>query len=653
MTTRAVCFGLFVAAVVNLVMAYNDFYLQNNLLIGNHFPMASIALLFAFVLAVNPALRRVRSAWAFSSAELLLVWGMIGVAGGIGSAGLMRYLPSWVAGPAYYATPANEFAARVLAWIPDWMLLGKDPDDPALKWFMEGLPRGGAIPWARWIGPLSVWSAFALFLAAVFFSLASILFRQWAESERLIFPIVHLPVELVRDPEPGRAFNGFLRTPAVWIGAGMAGFVMGMHYLKTFFPALPLVPLSWSTWGWFADRPWSEFNIGSANVYFSVVGLTFLLTTEMSFSLWFFHVLYRLSFVYVAALGAGATGFFGDWSTNVTGFEAGGAVLVLAGFIIWTARNALRRWLRRARRGDDDPDTEPIPPRLALLLLAGGFCGAVAWLLYSGVSWWASAAAVVVFVAVILVLTRLVAEAGLLFVQSNVLPQELLAGLVPAKWMSGTTLNVLVLHKAIHMHDLRETMMPYLMNGLEACRTAAVPVRKVMLVFALAAVTGLVVSAYGRVSTYYKYGGMNLDNWATVQSQQWWLGVAANHMKNPPSYEFVRLGETGIVPVRVAHLLAGAAASAALLVLRAKYLWWPLHPFGLVMVGVWAMQLIWFSLFLGWLAKACVMRFGGAQAYRRVLPFFLGLVLGEMLVTAVFTVVSLATGTPIPPPLPR
>ena len=204
MTTRAVCVGLLAGVLVNLVMEYNDFYLQNNLIIGNHFPMASIALLLAFVLAVNPALRRLNAAWAFTAGELLLIWGMIGVAGGIGSAGLMRYLPSWITGPTYYATPANEYAAFILSHIPDWMMVSKDPDSPAVRWFMEGLPKEEAIPWSDWIGPLAWWFLFALLLWAAYFSLTAVLYRQWSERERLIFPIVHLPFELARDPGPGK-----------------------------------------------------------------------------------------------------------------------------------------------------------------------------------------------------------------------------------------------------------------------------------------------------------------------------------------------------------------------------------------------------------------------------------------------------------------
>ena len=38
----------------------------------------------------------------------------------------------------------------------------------------------------------------------------------------------------------------------------------------------------------------------------------------------------------------------------------------------------------------------------------------------------------------------------------------------------------------------------------------------------------------------------------------------------------------------------------------------------------------WFSIFLGWLCKTLVMRFGGSPSYRQLVPGFLGLALGDV-----------------------
>ena len=38
---------------------------------------------------------------------------------------------------------------------------------------------------------------------------------------------------------------------------------------------------------------------------------------------------------------------------------------------------------------------------------------------------------------------------------------------------------------------------------------------------------------------------------------------------------------------------------------------------------------IWFTVFLGWLIKHCILRYGGLTAYRQARPLFLDLILGQ------------------------
>jgi len=134
---------------------------------------------------------------------------------------------------------------------------------------------------------------------------------------------------MTREAPAGRIVNDFFRNPVVWVAAAIPIVIYTINGLKTYLPGIPTIPLSYSTWGFFPDRPWNQFNLGWAYVYFSIIGLTFLLTTEVSFSLWFFFVLYRLSYVFTAWLGAGDTGFWGNWRTNVIVFQAAGAVFVM------------------------------------------------------------------------------------------------------------------------------------------------------------------------------------------------------------------------------------------------------------------------------------------------------------------------------------
>jgi len=653
-TARSIALGLFLGVLINLFLLYNDYYLRNTPFIFSQLPVAGMAVLMGCVLA-NAAARRIRGRPWLSRGEMLLIWAMIGVAGGIGSTGFGRAVTGFAASPAYFATGANEYAKYLLPSLPDWMLVSKDPDSKVLKWYMEGLPRDQHIPWGPWIVPMLAWSAFAVALFAVMFAFTALFYRRWTEQERLTFPIVYLPLEMTAEPRRGRLLNDFLGNPVTWVGAALPIVAHAVNGLKSYVPALPAIPLRWWVGALFPDRPWSEFNLGDSGIYFSITGLSFLMTTEISFSLWFFYVLYRLSFVGVAALGSGAqSGFFGDWYSNVVHLQASGAAFALAAFLVWSIRSGLKEWFRRVLSGGRarDPAEDLLPPRVTFVLLAAGLAGLVGWVVLAGVSWWAGALGIALFVSVILVLTRLVVEAGLLIIGTEAIAYEFLCGVFPASWLSGKTVAVFSQLRGGLMSDLREILMPYMMNGVRAIEAARARLRGVLAVFAVTAAVALLTTSFARIVTCYKYGAVAGDTAYNLGWNEAMHYSATNFQKNPPGYDFVRIGQIRLLPVGVAHAVTGAGVTGGLLVLRALVPWWPLHPIGYVVCGSWALSVTWFSIMLGWLAKACIMNFGGATAYRRVLPFFLGFVLGEAVIATFWAVTAFVTGIPVVSMLP-
>jgi len=643
-TARAVAIGLFLGLVINCVMLYNDYYLLNTPLILNHLPTAAMAVLLALV-ALNPLLRRSR--WgAFQPGEMLLIWCLVAIAGGIGATGFARCIIGFMASPAYLATPSNDFAEYLVGPLPGWAVVSKDPDSTALRWYFEGLPRGGHIPWGAWLPPLAAWIAFFVAGYCVMFALVSLLYRQWADRERLTFPIVVVPLELARAPEPGRLVNAFLRDRVMWLGAAIPVLVFGWDGLRTYLPALPLINLHYSTWGFFSDRPWSEFNLGTASVYFSMVGLSFLLTTEVSFSLWFFYVLYHLSFVWVAWLGAAGNGFFGDWSQRIGVLESSGGILIMAAFLLWTARASLAQWGRRVRSGADLPGEDLLPPRLTAALLLAGLAGMIVFVRAHGAQWWAAALGMLLYAAVILFLTRLVVEAGMLLVGVEAIGYEFLRDTFPASWLTPGTLTTFVQLRGGVMSDLRELLMPYLMNGVRLCAHSGRHARKLLGVFAATVAVSLLVACYGRITTSYKYGAILMDNAYNAGWQENLYPNVVKILKTPEALTWITAGSVNIIPSGLAHVLTGAMLTLGMLVLRAQYLWWPLDPIGYLVCGSWPITEIWFSVFLGWLAKAAIMTFGGTRAYRKILPFFLGLVLGQAVIATFWTLTSFVTGKP-------
>jgi len=88
----------------------------------------------------------------------------------------------------------------------------------------------------------------------------------------------------------------------------------------------------------------------------------------------------------------------------------------------------------------------------------------------------------------------------------------------------------------------------------------------------------------------------------------------------------------------------GASAMGVLTILQHKFLWWPLHPLGLTVAGSRVMELTWFRIFLAWLVKIVVLRYGEPRLFRALRPFFLGLVLGQFVSASLWTMIDGLTG---------
>ncbi|MCX8053233.1 MAG: hypothetical protein N3B12_05445 [Armatimonadetes bacterium] len=58
------------------------------------------------------------------------------------------------------------------------------------------------------------------------------------------------------------------------------------------------------------------------------------------------------------------------------------------------------------------------------------------------------------------------------------------------------------------------------------------------------------------------------------------------------------------------------------------------------------MHMLWLPLFIAWVIKLVILRYGGLKLYRRALPFFLGVILGECIVGSFWTIWGISTHVP-------
>jgi hypothetical protein len=78
----------------------------------------------------------------------------------------------------------------------------------------------------------------------------------------------------------------------------------------------------------------------------------------------------------------------------------------------------------------------------------------------------------------------------------------------------------------------------------------------------------------------------------------------------------------------------------ALTLVRATWVSWPLHPIGYAMAGTPTMNSLWLPFLIAWAVKSAVLKGGGMRSYRRCMPFFLGLILGDFFCGASATLLA-------------
>jgi len=151
---------------------------------------------------------------------------------------------------------------------------------------------------------------------------------------------------------------------------------------------------------------------------------------------------------------------------------------------------------------------------------------------------------------------------------------------------------------------------------------------------ALAIVIGVVGSSAMLVYLSYRHGGVNLNGWYFIGNTRVAFTYIAKKIETPTDVDTLGWLCKGI----------GAAAMAFLMFLQRRFLWWPLHPMGFAIGANGWMNALWFSVFLAWLIKSVVLRYGGPKLFQAGRPLFLGFVLGQYCAAGLWLLIDAVTG---------
>ena len=429
MNGRSILLGLLGVLFICGLTPYNNYALNNTDLVGNFLPTGLLFFFAVFIFLVNAPLYRWAPRFAFSSSELAVALAMTLVSCTLPAGGLMRYLPGNLMGIISGAHGSHDnsevlrsaifqagcFRRSRAPILPHRGQRGRRPTLPPCA--PAGNRQSCRALGQRSLGRLSQHrpspgefsSRPCMALVAV---LACIFRRQWVENERLTFPLASIYLSLIEAPEPGKSFNGLLRSKSFWIAFLGIFFVHALNALNKYNPrVVPAIPLSFDLHSIMSNPPLSntasEFK--SQTIYFTTVGTTYFVQSRTAFSLWFFFVLYQVVLMFYAAHQQ-------DFTQGMQTDQFFGSLALYGGVMLWLARrhlaNVAAQMIRGARAGD------PIGRYLSYGVTGWGLlvclAAMVIWLVFAGTTVAGGVVLVGMMMLIFLVVARVVAETGLI-----------------------------------------------------------------------------------------------------------------------------------------------------------------------------------------------------------------------------------------------
>ncbi|MCC6445027.1 MAG: hypothetical protein IT210_16415 [Armatimonadetes bacterium] len=638
---RAVALGL---ALIPLLCGWS---LDTEIIVGgtemiesSFMPVTAFALLVLTL--VNDLLRRRRPELALTRAEVLLVFTMLTASVGVAGLGQIQFLNQALGGFMYFASAENNWSA-LHPWIPRWWV----PDPGALRDYYLGdstlFTRAHIMGWAR---PVLVWTGFIVWMAATFLCLNTLLRRHWVEQERLSFPLAQLPLELTREGAAG----SLLRHPLFWTAFMLAFSFRSIAGIQVLIPSFPSLLGFESGKGqllnvgqYLVAHPWNAVGYLVLSLHPMILGITYFLPLEIAFSAWFFYLTVKAENVAAAAMGLRSEG--ASQSARLVPYTAeqgAGAFLAIALLTLWSARHHLRRVARKAFRGDpgvSDKD-EPLSYRAALFGLLAGLAGLLAFTGRAGLPWPLALGFFILYFLFILTITRLRAEAGqMLAYGPEMSPQTIMTRVAGTRYWSAGDL-VPLSYLTWFDSDFRTVAMPQQAEALKMGGEAGIPPRWHSACMLLAIGAAAFVSFILVLTIYYHHGAVTPrgDNpWRLYNGTMPFYRLQ-DWVNNPTGFDAARFPWIGI----------GAAVTAFLVKCRALFVWWPFHPAGFALAHAgWTLPWVWFPMFLSWAAKSAVLRYGGMRGYRRCIPFFLGLIFGDIAVSCLWSLLGIVLDMPM------
>lgn len=578
------------------------------------------------LIAINFLLAKFIPKAAFNQGELLTVYVMIAVGLALNGCDVLQTLVHLLGTGFWYATEENEWSELFWDYLPSWLVVKK-------RSVLRGFFRGNSSFYQKeiieqWVLPLSIWLCFILVLLFIMVCINTIMRKQWIEKEKLTYPIIQLPLAMTQKG----GLEGFFKGKALWTGFAIAAFINIINGLSFLYPQIPSLPVKHHNIGrYFTERPWNAIGWMPVSFYPFAIGLGFLIPLDLCFSSWFFYLFWKLERV---------VGVMTGWN-SIPGFpfpgqQISGVWIGLFIFALWMARHFLRDvFITAFGKSKLDDSSEPMPYRFALLGIIIGMCFLVFFSVKAGMGIGIAIAFFSIYFAMSTTISRIRAELGPPV--QNLLgsgPDYILTTLFGSKRFSAGSLTTMSLFYWFNAEAYRSHPMPDQLEGFKLASNTGMSNRRLVWAIMIAVFLGSIAAFWAVLQFGYihgsevRFGGP--ARWfarASFNRLSFWLNY-------PSSSNFT-----------ATSFMAGSFIFTILLLyFRMRLFWFPFHPVGYAISYWWAMNLIWFPLFISSIIKWIIIKYAGINFYRKSVPFFFGLILGEYLLGGVWSILGIVLG---------
>jgi len=536
--------------------------------------------------------------------------------------------------PLLYST--DEIRSIMLSWW--WM--------PPYDVVKQVVPGNVAVDWVAWAPGIVFWT---MYMYTFFFFTSSfmlLLRRRWIDVERIPFPHVlatHGTLDLVKSEQ----------VKARDIRPYIIGFIIGvlvevqilLTYLFPWWPdvfgyrvnttavgcwCLPADATlmgSIAHWGRFTKDPLAHaiFYLAPLDVLFSFTSFTLIMMILD-------QVAYAIGYhTGIMTTGGGCRAIYTEalyWSPPFYwAYLSLGAIQAIAIMVLWHSRRYLVETLQTALRGKTS-DGEVFSYRTIYMLILLSAIALMGYQVFSGIT------IAIVVVGLLVTFLQSVTDtyalgiAGAPFVHEKAVWMSWPLRIIWPQPPSGYSTEWFMSHAFLvcgwnvvpngTVNGAHTTMSVLKMSELTGVGT-----RNVFLTLTLSMIVVVPIMLVTRLWVYYLLGTSRVTVWGTCGMENMW------------DSSIERYASAGSTSTVFEGMFVGAIITVALSLLRARFVWMPLHPLGFAMatsVGI-AWWGSWNAFVFAWVAKYLTLKVGGSKLYENYgIPIVSGFLAGLALV---------------------